>query len=165
MLNMSAKEKFEFKYVNNSVTTQAQHRLISKLAKYFRVPVKTMRTGLDVEYLKDTGLIRFSFENNPSLADFYVASFPVSTSDLIDPQRLADSKFLSEYALMISTEASQNALFVVCDRELFVLCKINDLNFDKAWGGIVLADGTGMKKQILLPLDTYLKLKHPVTID
>ena len=157
----------EFKYINDSLTTALQNRFIGKVASYFDISKKLLRSTLDEEMIKKHSLIHFS---NPletfgvMLRDnFYISSFKLSVHDLITPSKFINSRFYSEYTIMISDpERGGNTVFVVdSEGQLFCLIGFDKLPKDVDVGGVYMSYNSTFKSKILLPIETFFSARYP----
>ena len=157
-------EPIQFEYVNDSLTTMVQSRLISKLACYLKIPVKKMRECLDKEVLKDTGVITF-----PSLEfdfpSFYAADIPVNVNAFLSEKSFEKSKFLEEYIIFTSKPNTSNVAFVCNCPDFMVMDDYEELdgNDDMGRGGIYFNyRKLDIRDKILYPITTYLNIHYPL---
>src|SRR5579859_8111465 len=103
-------DPIEFKFINDSLTTIPQARLVSKLASYFKIPQKHMREALDKDRLKYNSIVSFvgNFEQYECSFDeeFYVSASRININDFIDPKRFHKSKLVNDYNLIMSNPHS-----------------------------------------------------------
>lgn len=154
-------DPIKFEYVNNSLTTMAQSRLISKLASYIKVPVKKMRECLDEDMLKNTGIISFPGLYS-SFNSFYLADIPININTFLTEKAITKSRFLEEYIIFKSKLGSKGVLFVANTAPDFM---VFDDYFPPAMEGVgaiyVHYPSLEIEDKLLLPIDTYLKLTYP----
>jgi hypothetical protein len=153
-------ELVEFKYVNNSLTTIPQSRLISKLATYFRIPAKQLREVLDKELIKE-GVVAFNLPDNPINEDFYVASFRLNLNHILKPKKFADSEFFAQYTIMSAGKNKGSRFVVFSGSSLYILANLKDLDSSKGGGGIYIHYPPDLEDMVLLPIDTYLIATYP----
>ena len=150
-------DPIEFKYVNDSLTTMAQSRLINKLASYIKVPVKTMRSCLDLDKLKSEAVLDFN-GLDVSLPSFYLSECRVNINDFLSEKALSKSKFLAEYAIFISKATKTSTLFVSNSPDFMVL---DDMAY-KGVGGIFIDYPTlNIDNQLLVTIDLWLAINYP----
>jgi len=155
----------EFEYISNSLTNMVQLNFMRRLAGYFKVPVKLIRNSLDKDAIKDYGLLSFSrIEGLDSInEDFYLAPLNFKASDLISLKQFEKSKLNEAYVLMKSVAGREGAVFVVeSELGMFVLVARNKVVIKNKGVGGYYINYPGIEDSLLLPIETYLQLEHPL---
>jgi hypothetical protein len=154
----------EFKYINNSLTTTAQSKVVNKLASHFKIPVKNLREALDKEQLQN-GVISVDETVCYVESDFYVASFDLNVVDLIHPTKFENSKLYYNYTIMKSRASytPHQLLTIVDDTDIFILVDIDRLREFVGVGGLYW-NYSNCRNALLVPFKTFLDTEYPVKV-
>ena len=154
-------ELTEFKYVNNSLTTIPQSRVLQKIASHFHIPLADVRESLNKDKLAN-GILSFS-DPVPMKEELYVASFALKIDSLITGSKIEQSRFYSEYSILNSQPAYRGVMFMAYP-SMMILTSLSALvtNSSGGKGGIYMCyPKLGLHNEILLFFSEYLRLIHP----
>lgn len=159
-------ELVTFDYINNSLTTIAQARCISKIGSYFKVPQKVMRESLNETRLKEDAVIQFdnlAQHLEVRLEEYYTIGFKINLNDFLSFNRFQKSKFYSAYTLMRAGRGRDNCRFVVYDKEPFILVGLDELELTgRGLGGFILRYPPVFCNNALIPLQFWLESEYPL---
>jgi len=163
---MKQPQIFEYSHDNNSLTTLAQHKLISKLAGHFGLSAKLVRSHLNLDSLAK-GVIDPRLPEYPVSHTFTCTSIKLKLTDLIYPKKLIKSAFLFNHSLMTaSLHFSDVPLFVVACPDLYILDAVDNVPNNRGVGGIYLNYPVHhIVDSVLLPFASWLDAKYPHPLD